>query len=246
MPMEMSVLAAEPGLPSLENLYFPSWPAWGVAGILACKQARAVPSPGGGSVPGSSSSCGITSVSSPGSAALVSNLEAEVWTTSPPAVLQKHHVQLDPSRQGKALWPHTSQMSEVCLGPWSPITWHEAAGPVTAGRGHLCLPCQTGCPGPGSSQGKPVTTGPQPHACRPTCIPPSAWLFKEECTNVSLWKQNLHCFSEMKAAKVPMWRACGQLSVPQRSMSLSTRLAGPRRIMAFQNRLLSWGAQICF
>lgn len=94
LPTEMSVLAAKLSPQSLDNLYFSPWPHQAEEGFLGCKQPQPVPSPG--SAPGSSSRGSITPVSSIGYTASVSSLEAEVWTTSPSAVLKKGQVQLDP------------------------------------------------------------------------------------------------------------------------------------------------------
>lgn len=85
----------------------------------------------------------------------------------------------------------TSQMDQVCLGPWYSTACHEAAVPL------LWLqtgPIPTGCLRFGSSMGKPASTGPRLHACRSRYLPPSTWLSEEGGTDVALPKLNLSAF----------------------------------------------------
>lgn len=86
--------------------------------------------------------------------------------------------------------------------------------------------------GTGSSLGKPGSMGPGRWSCSPQCLPPPL----KKGAHVALQRQTSCCFWEARATKVCTLTVCGQLSVLWRSKSWFTRIIGPRRIKAFQNK----------
>jgi len=208
MPREVPVLAAKPGPQSLDNLYFPPWPPQAEAGFLACKQGICV-QPWRVSAPGSSSRGGITPISCFDFQLGSRSLDNFPYCYPPKMPCA---VRLPLSRWGFT----ATRVADEPGVSWSLISSCLAWGShcCSHDHSHSCSRCWTSCPGSAAAWENQPPWG---QGCTLTdqgTFHPSAWLSKEGGREAALWKQNLHCFSEITAVEVCIWTACGQLSVP--------------------------------